>query len=199
MMIMMNKLILKTVFVAVIFISLVGCEATVPSRTFPGLTFQHLQPINLKVSSVESILTYKSPMNAPNVDHLFPVSPGKALARWADDRLVAVGGKARGRFTIVDASVRETALEMKKGIKGAFTKDQSERYDAALEATLEIVDDNGTSRGFASAKVSRSISVREDATVNDREQAWFSLTEALMKDFNVEIEKNIAQYLADWQ
>lgn len=178
--------------------TLAGCETSVPSPTFPELTFQHLGSIKLNVGSLEITSSYKAPMTGPNVDHLFPTPPGAALKRWATDRLIAAGSGDSARFTILDASVRETALEIKKGLAGVFTKDQSERYDAVLEASLQIIGDNAASKGFASARVSRSITVREDATVNDRAQAWFSLNEALMQDINAELEKNISRYLGDW-
>ena len=177
---------------------LAGCEATVPSPAFPDLTFEHLGPIKLNVGSVEIISSYKPPLSAPNVEHLFPTPPGDALGRWAADRLIATGSASRARFVILDASVVETALKKEKGLTGAFTKDQSERYDAVLEATLEIFDDSGASKGFANARANRSVTVSEDATVNDRAQAWFSLNEALMRDINAELEKNISLYLGNW-
>ena len=180
-----------SIFLAGIFsLALAACEATVPSQIFPELTYHHLGKIDLDVGSIKTLSAYKSPITSPNVDHLFPTSPLKALRSWSTDRLAATGSDDIARFTILDASVRETALEKQK--------DQSERYDASLEATLEIIDAKGKQRGFANAKISRSISVREDATVNDREQAWFTLTEALMRDFNSELEKNISRYLANW-
>jgi len=187
-----------SILVIVFGIALAGCEASVQSPTFPELTFQHLGAINLNVESVEIVSTYEPPLVSPNVEHLFPTSPEKALERWASDRLVASGAGARARFTIIKASVRETKLEIKKGIQGAFTKDQSERYDAVLEASLQIIDDNGAAKGLANARVSRSVTVREDATLNERTQAWFNLNEALMQDINAELEKNISQYLGNW-
>ncbi len=187
---------------AVLFVifgtSLAGCAASVPNPTFPELTFGHLGQINLNVASLEIVSSYKSPMAAPNVEHLFPSPPEKALMRWANDRLRATGSSARARFTILDASVHETTLEKQKGIKGAFTKDQSERYDAVLEASLQITDDDTNSEGFANARASRSITVSEDATLNERAQAWFELNEALMQDINAALEKNISQYLGNW-
>lgn len=189
---------LAAVLALVLGLSLSACEATVPNPVFPELTFQHLGPINLNVASLEISSSYKAPMAAPNVEHLFPTTPSNALKRWAEDRLVATGSGSRGHFTILEASVRETALKTQEGIKGAFTKDQSERYDGLLEARLQIFDDKDASLGFVTAKVSRSITVREDATVNDREQAWFELNEAMMKSINAELEKNITQYLEGW-
>lgn len=194
----MIKNAVAALMLAVFGFALAACEATVPSRTFPELTYQHLGPIKLNVASMEIVNAYKAPMSEPNVDHLFPTSPSGALTRWGEDRLIAAGSSGHALFTITDASVKETALAMKEGLKGAFTKDQSERYDAQMEASLEIFDDTGKSLGFANAKVSRSVTVREDATINDREQAWFDLTESMMKDINAELEKNISAYLGSY-
>ncbi|MBC8445473.1 MAG: hypothetical protein H8D75_02415 [Rhodospirillaceae bacterium] len=194
----MIKGILPIVLALVFGFSLMACEATVPGKAFPELTYRHLGQIDLLAGTLETVTTYKPPIEAPNVDHLFPTPPLNALSRWSADRLMVSGSEDVARFTILDASVRETSLNKQEGIKGAFTRDQSERYDGALEATLEILDANGGSKGFASARVTRSISIREDATVNDREQAWFKLTETLMKDFDTELKKNISRYLANW-
>lgn len=194
----MHKVVRTGMMIAALGLTLVACEATVPVRSFPELTFQHLGKIELNVASIDIVQAYKPPMKAPNVEHRFPTSPMTALSRWGHDRLMASGAQGYARFSILDAAVSETALVMKDGIKGAFTKDQSERYDAALEARLEIFNAAGTSLGFTDAKASRSLTVREDATVNDREKAWFNLTEALMKDINAELEKNISQYLGGY-
>lgn len=175
-----------------------ACAAKVEVRSFPELTYQHLQPIDLNVAAVESVITYQPGATSSHVEQLFPTPPANALLRWAEDRLSASGEGATARFTIIDASVLETSLALKDGLTGAFTKEQSERYDAVLEARLEIFDFGGKSRGFATAKTTRSVTVREDATVNDRDQAWFDLTEDLMTGINLELEKNISQYLGDW-
>src|SRR3546814_13039922 len=51
---------------------------------------------------------YRSPGTAPNVEHLFPSPPATAMARWASDRLEAVGttGSEIGR-----ASCRERVCQ----------------------------------------------------------------------------------------
>ena len=177
---------------------LVGCQAVIPAQRLPELTYAHLQPLNLKVGSVELIMDYQPPLAAPNVDHLFPVTPSEALQRWNEDRLKSVGGTPVARLVDTDASVVETTLALKKGLGGVFTKEQSERYEARIEATLKIQDAAGATIGFATTNVKRSVTIREDANINDRELAWFKLIEALMTDFNAEMEKNIRRHLADW-
>ena len=133
-----------------------------------------------------------------NHSYFAPTPPLKALRQWAGARLFVGGGKGLVRFTIANAAVTETALKVKKGLQGAFHKEQSERYDAIIEASLEMLDDRGFRLGFASARVSRSTTVREDATLNERRRVQFELIEALMKDFNAEIERNIRRYLGKW-
>jgi len=187
-----------TALAAHVMLGLSACEATVPAQELPELTYQHLGAIELDVGAIDISSNYRAPMAAPNVEHNFPTPPEKALRRWATDRLMAAGPGGLARFVIIDASIRETSLEQKKGLAGAFTKEQSERYEASVEATLEVVSDGETWRGFVTAKASRSLTVREDATVNDREQAWFSMTEALMRDFDREMESNIRRHLAAW-
>jgi len=172
-----------------------ACETPDPVQKLPAITFAHLPALTLNAGSVNVVSKYTPPMAAPNVDHQFPTPPEKALRQWASDRLKAGGRGGAVRFTIVDASVKEAALKKKTGIKAAFTKQQSERYDAAVEAMVEILDDRGFRKGVATARAVRSRTVREDATLNERELVWFEMTEAMMKNFNAELEKNIRRHL----
>jgi EAL domain-containing protein (putative c-di-GMP-specific phosphodiesterase class I) len=50
----------------------------------------------------------------------------------------------------------------------------------------------------STARVTRSRTVLEDTSLAQREQIWFEITEALMKDFDREIEANIRQYMAPY-
>ena len=184
------------VFLLVVFLA--ACETPVATQTLPELTYGHLSTFTLDVADVHVAAKYLPPMKAPNVEHLFATPPGKALRRWAADRLKAGGRRGTARFLIINAAVTETRLKVDKSFTGAFTKQQSRRYDATVEVSLEILDDKGFRKGFANARVSRSRTLREDATINDRERMWFDLVEALMGDFNAELEKNIRQYLSGY-
>jgi hypothetical protein len=192
------QLIIKLFSFMFVIFSLASCQINSTSQVFPELTFQHLKLLSLNVARLETVSSYNQPMSAPNVDHLFHTQPASALGSWAKDRLRADGTNSFARFTIIEASVTETKLDKKKGIRGLFTKDQSERYDAVLEAKLEIFGESGLSKGFANARATRSITIREDSSINQREQAWFNLTEKLVIDINAELEKNILKYLSEW-
>lgn len=176
--------------------ALAACETPAPASKLPDLTFSHLPTLRIPVQRVEIANRYVAPMRAPNVEHLFPVPPARAMERWAADRLKADGARGVARFAVTEASVKETKLPRDESMRGYFTKQQTERYDARVDATLEIQDAVGAMKGVANAHATRSMSVREDASLNERERIKFDLVEGLMKDFDAEIEKSILRYLA---
>ncbi len=98
----------------------------------PRIAFAQVAPIKLDVREIEVERAYQPPHAAPNVEHLFAVPPAAAATLWAVDRLVAVGPLGRARFIVREASVVEIPLEQSGGLTGAFTTEQSERYDARL-------------------------------------------------------------------
>ncbi len=188
-----------SIFIVFLFtIGLTACETPLPAQKIPGITFQHLAPIKLAVARVEVTSTYRSPLRPPNVEYLFPTPPGAALRIWAADRLRAQGGAEVAKMVISNASVIDTRLKIRKGIAGAFFIEQSERYDAVVEADIMIIDGNGNQKAFATARASRSTTVAENVSVSERQRIQFKLVEALMKDFDIEMEKNIRRYLANW-
>ncbi len=174
-----------------------GCSVPAPAPAPPELTFQHLADIPLGVKRVEVVEGYRPPMKTPNVEHEFPTPPAHAAGRWARDRLVALGGEDTARLVIRQASVVETPLKRSTGVKGYFTREQSERYDATLDAALEI-HAGGPPMATARVKVTRAQTVPEDATLAERERIWFDMVEAMMKDFDARMDANIRKYLVTW-
>ncbi len=169
--------------------SLVGtlsaCDTPPPRPSYADIRFTNEPPIRLAVASIDIQSEFKPSFQSPDVEHLFPVPPGRALENWAHDRLQAAGGTARARFTIVNAKVIETELAKKKeGITGALTKEPAQQYDATVEAKLEIVDDHGVPVRSVDVAAARSQSVLEGITPNDRDQTWYDMTKALMTDFD---------------
>ena len=175
--------------------ALAACETPPPRPTFPELTWTHLQPFSLDVAEIEITSDYAPPLAAPHVEHLFPTPPLRAAERWARDRLRAAGVQGRAVVIIADARVIETRLQGLGGLTGLFTTEQAERYDAAVEVVIEIRSDRGYLDGRVRARAERSLTVPEDLTLNEREQVWFELVEALMADLNAELEANIQEHL----
>ena len=177
---------------------LAACETAVPNKQFPNLRYTHLPAISLAISRVEVVEQYQSSTVKPHVEAEFPVLPVRAASQWVMDRLSAVGGTDIVRATVTKASVVEVPLKRSRGVRGAFTKDQSERYDATLAVKIEILGSRGQQRGIVSSEATRSQTVSEDVTLADREQIWFRMTEAMMNDLNGSLEKQIREHFRRW-
>ncbi len=178
---------------------LAACETAPRSAEYPEITFNHLPRLNLDVARIDVVRAYRSPSAKPNVEHLFPVEPAAAAERWARQRLKAVGVTGSVRATVVSAAVVEVPLKRTTGLRGAFTTDQSERYEGAIEMKIELSIRGGTERASVSARSELSRTVPENITINDREKLWFEMTEEMINQLNVllerEIRKNFKAYL----
>lgn len=182
---------------AAMILLLAGCQA--PQRpAYPELTYGHLPQIRLNVAAIDVVEEYQPPLRAPNVEHLAPVPPGAAMARWGRERLQAVGTSGRARLLIQRASIVEVPLPLTSGVRGALTTEQAERYDGVLDATVEIFDAQGRSVAFARANAERRRSLAEGATLNQRERLWFEMTEGLLRDINGSLESSITRHLNEY-
>tara|TARA_R110000787_G_scaffold226512_3_gene334321 strand:- start:81680 stop:82270 length:591 start_codon:yes stop_codon:yes gene_type:complete len=178
-----------------IAIAVSGC-ASPPAPKFPDLRFTHMPKITLDVASIEIVDNFQS-AGAAHIEDRMPVSPETALRNWAQDRLEAGGVSGVAKFIINSAAVSETKLTKKGGITGAFTTQQSHRYDADLRVELRLEGVPRVSKAFAEANVTRSQTIGEDASINVREQMWFDLTESLMKDYDPLMSNSIRTHLSD--
>lgn len=172
-----------------------GC-ASPPAPKFPELRFTHLPKITLDAASIEIVDNFQ-PAGVAHIENRMPVSPETALRNWAQDRLQAGGVSGVAKFIINSAAVTETKLTKKGGITGAFTTQQSHRYDADLRVELRLEGVPRVSKAYAEANVTRSQTLGEDASINVREQMWFDLTESLMKDYDPLMSASIRTHLSD--
>ena len=186
-------------FIAFVFVGLLpACETAVTPQQFSDLRYTHLPTISLAVAGIEVVNQYQSSTKKPHVEGEFPVLPVMVAGNWLRDRLSAVGGSDVIRATVTKASVVEVPLKKSSGIRGAFTRDQSERYDATLALKIDILDSRGNLLGTISSQAKRSQTVSEDLSLAEREQVWFRMTEAMMNDLNSSLEKQIRQHFRRW-
>lgn len=174
-------------------LALGACETPPPAGETPQVTFRHLPEITFDVARIEIEQSYLPPHRPPNVEHLFPESPGDLALRWARDRLVATGGSGTLRYTVRQASVIEVPLETKKDLGGVFTVEQSERYDARLVVLAVLLDGAGVERAYASVQADRWVTVAEDYTLVERKRIWFQMAEKLVNEMGAELEKRMRE------
>ena len=176
-------------------LALMACTSPPPKQTFAEFTWSHVPPFQFNVSRVEVVSAYKPAFGEPFVEHLFPTPPEKVVRRWVSDRIRPSGPGGWAKVTVNDASVKETALQHARDLKGYFTVEQGARYEATVDVTIELYTAKGFREGFANARAVHTQTVPENATLNERERFWYDLTDAAMQDFNAEMERNIHAYL----
>jgi hypothetical protein len=177
--------------------SLGSCASPPPQPVFPDIHFTAEMPLQLAVASIEVQQDYEMPLRDPNVEQRFPVTPQHALENWARDRLRAVGTSGRAIFVVRTASVIETDLPVQQGISGVLTTQPAERYDLTIRAALTI-NEHGLDVHTANVTTTRSQSVLQGITPNDRDKVWYDMTTAAMADFDKQMEAEIRNTFGDY-
>jgi hypothetical protein len=179
------------VFTLVLLGVVTACATPPPRPSFPDIRFTNEQRMRIDAAAIEVIKDFRPSFKPPEVEHLFPVPPELAIENWVHDRLAAAGTGRRVLVHILDASVREVVLPKTPGVRGAFTTDQAERYDGAVEVRIDLVNERGFPERIVTAKASRSQSVPEGITANQRDQAWYDMTREMMAFLDQELERQI--------
>jgi len=176
-------------------LALASCAPPPEAPSFPDIRFTNEPPFLLQAAQIE-IRTFYQPGEA---DNAFPVSPLRAIQNWARDRLRANGQGGPARFTIADATAKIMDLPTKGGISGTFTDQVSQQYDIAIDAALELLTTTGAAVRSARVTVSRSATVLQSATANDRARTRYNMVRDMMAEFDSQAQQRITggfgQYL----
>ena len=175
-----------------------GCTTPDPIQQFPEITFSHLRSVKINVAKIEVENRFHAPLEAPHIEHLLPMPPSKAMEQWLRDRFQPVGASGTLRLVIEDAKATVAPLSLDKSLRGTLTKQQSQLYQMVARGTLKLEDTNGKVLSSAGAYAERSITTREDITLNTRQKLLLETVIDLMNDFNESIEPNIQSYLKHW-
>jgi len=179
---------------ALAILMLSACSTASPPPAKSTLQFEG-PPIRLDVARIEVVTEYTSPLKPPNVEHMMPVPPAMAAQRWAETRFQAVGSARVAKLLIQEGSVVEVPLKKSEGVRGFFTTDQEARFDGKLAVTLTILDDRAFGLGTAAAEATRSRTLAEKATLNDRDKLYYALADDLMRDIDSVMQKQITMNL----
>lgn len=185
-------------FFSVIVLTLLAACATNPYGASQPPSFTKYPAINVDVAKIDVVEEYKSPMRAPNIEHLMAYTPADVMKIWVRDRLHATGGSKLMQVRIIDASVTSTDLPKTKGLRGAITNDQDKRYDARLEVELRIYGEGALSEANTSITITRNVTVPEDASAATRRGTYEKLVGDMMDMLNDKLEKNMQQYMGNY-
>lgn len=188
----------RLMIAALALFALSACETKPTVQKLPEISFADKRPITLNVGQLEIVPEYQSPGKRPNVEHLMPISPEAATVRWAQDRIRPMGRTGAARVLIKDARVVEVALKTDKSFTGMFKEEQAERYDAVLDVAIQILDDRHFPIADVLARATRSRTVPEGVSLNERDRVMIEVTDALIRDIDSQMEGLIKSYLSRW-
>lgn len=185
---------LKRFVSLILLVAVTACLPPPEVGNAPSISFRQFDPFRLNVAEIKIIEDYTPSLNAPHVELRMPTSPSQAMKIWAGDRLRAIGSEGFIEVVIKDASVIAVPLPRTQGVKGAFTKDQSTRYDAKLEVEMRLYHGGAISNANLNVVGSRSQTIAEDASPSEHDALFHRMVEELMVSINAELERNIQQY-----
>jgi hypothetical protein len=185
----------RLTFTALAALALLSCSSSAPP---PSMSFKRFTPIYMTVSGIQVVEEYKSPMHAPNVEHLMPYSPATAMQLWVRDRLRPAGGERTMQVVIKDASVVAKGGDPDPSFISQLDPTNRE-YNARLEVELRIYE-GGFAMSEASINVvaTRTISISPSLSASTRDDKFYKMINQMMDVMNAELEKNIYQYLGDY-
>ncbi len=170
-------------------LAITGCASKTASRPTPHFEFDQQAPIMLDATEILFQNHYVPAQDINSVELDFPKTLSQSIGHWVNSRLVAKGDMGGTvTVTINEASVTKNDLPTTKGVEGWFTIDQSEKYTAKIAVTIEAV---GIPAGNQSGQINaqRSVTVAENASLAQRENAWVKLTQAIMQDFDASAQR----------
>ncbi len=193
---MKNKL--RMAILAFTLMALNACVMSPPTGGVPDMTFAQVQPIMVNAQRLEIVDGYQSPMQAPNVEHLFKIPPASAARALVQKQVMAQGGENILRVTIENASVVERVLPVAGGFQGMLTREPARQYDGKFAIRFEMVSPSAPDIVKAHARVTatRTTGVGENASPADRDRAFFTLTEKMMNDVSEGIRTTVYNTLS---
>lgn len=179
-------------------LALAACENKPPVQKLPEISFADKAPFRLDVGQLEIVPEYVSPAKRPNIEHLMPVSPEAATVRWAQDRLRPIGRSGYARVIIRDAKVIEVPLQVDKGFSGMFKDQQAARFDGSLDVAVQILDERHLPVADVVARATRTKTVAEGASLNERDRVLYEISESMIRDIDSQMDGLIRTYLNRW-
>lgn len=173
-----------------------ACTPAPQPLKYPEISFRSAPPFQIDAAAVEVVDAYVPPLRSPHVEQDSPVPPSALLRRWAEQRLEAKGVGGRVRATITDARIVETVLATNQTVEDSFTNEQAARFDGRVAMTVEFVAADGQSTVSVQGEAARTRTLPENATLREREEILFQMSEDLATDLDKVLDANIRQHFA---
>lgn len=160
------------------------------------LDYTRYGKISLAVKSLE-FTNRASMVQSKGADYFARFQPqlADAVYRWGVDRLQASGHQGNAILVIQNAELSRQILPKHDDIGSWFTRQQGERWNGSVSAELRVQGADGNFTGKAIATVSRSTTLPEDPTENEKQGAYRRLLLGMLDDLNTQMDQAIREHL----
>jgi hypothetical protein len=176
---------------------LAGCAGDYQTFEPPPLDFSGQPTLRFAVERIDIESAYRSPGAPPFVEHTLALTPEAAMRAYLEQKLQAVGGPGRLQAVIVDASVKETALEIQRGVRGLLTAESSARLDGRMRVRVERFDAAGNAVASVGTAASLSRFLPEDVAYGDRQRIGYELVRELIGELATGLASNLRESFSD--
>lgn len=181
----------KTLLSLFLVLGLTAC-ASEPMPAPISLDYARYGKITLNTMDLQTINRSVSVQPRGNISNAFQPRLVDALNKWISDRLEAHGSVGHTTVIIKEASLTEQGLPTESSW---FTREQDRKYIARVEMDIESQSPAGNLTGFATARAVHAVTLPEDPTPTEKFEAYRSVLDATMADFNEAMEQSIRSHL----
>ena len=175
----------------------VACSSSYDTFRPPPLDFSGRAPLRLAVERVIVQSAYRPQDTAPYVDNVMPLKPEDAIRQMLEARLVATGGQGSIQAVILDAAVKEEALQTQSGVRGLFTKEPAARLEGRFQVQVDRLSATGEVLKSVSTAVTRTTSIPEGIGYAERQRIGYELVRKLLDDLDEGLTANVRANFAD--
>ena len=173
---------------------LCACSSTNPPSPVAPLDYAQLEKINLDVKDLSfSDRGVEMPPTSPVINDQFSPTIADALHNWASQRLQAVGISGAANFVVKDAYVTEQGM---KDDGSWFEQGPQARYTGHAE--VEVNARGAEGYALATANATRSVSLPNNASQDEKRDAYRALLNGLMQDLNNYIDQAIHGHMNEF-
>lgn len=187
---------MKKIFAAVCLLASLAACSSVPAPVAAPDKVQ--QPkIALDVKTISLADRTAPQMNSVFKANNFKPTIGEAIKQWAVDRMQASGQTGNAIIIIKDASLVSQPIPVKQDFfDNLFTRAQGMKYVGHAEVAIEA---NGrTGYAMANADATRVLTLPEEPTNLEKQEAYYTMLTGLMKDLGENLESSIKSHMSSF-
>ncbi|HUY68112.1 MAG TPA: hypothetical protein VMV79_02280, partial [Alphaproteobacteria bacterium] len=126
----------------------------------------------------------------------FQPTLAEAVQHWVDGRLRATGASGQAIVIIRDIELTSRPIPTAEGMSSWFKRQQGSRYLGRIAVEIDAHGSPGFA--IASAEAHRAVSLPENPTEDEEQEAYDQLLEGLMADLNRNLERSIDRHMQDF-